>query len=338
MTFEAAIADLKEAAGNDIYSLPDADALAQLEFGFTFTDLGEACGHIISIGDDDGFKDVFTITEAGIREKLTTDAGWDDTKVDALLGALTLIPRAATAEEYWKAGISVFPWRFNRDLSYLRRPLLQTGHQDATEIIAGRRRLWQTASFWLDQFKTGRLQAKTKPMKTALNKIRSAKGDSFELTVANGLKAAALTGVRSRLSRIGRHDFRNIDGADLGDIDAIGVDERHRRIYVIEAKDFEVARTPAELANEIDNLLKSDKAAVKRLALRADWVRRHVAPTLTELGIAALKGSWTVVPLVVVDERLLSARLSMSETPIISISELEEYVRPANTEAGPRRR
>jgi hypothetical protein len=175
-------------------------------------------------------------------------------------------------------------------------------------------------------------------MKAALNKIRNAKGDSFELTVANGLKTAGLTGVRSRLSRIGRHDFRNIDGADLGDIDAIGVDERNRRIYVIEAKDFEVARTPAELANEIDNLLTSNKAAVKRLALRADWVRRHIAPTLNELRIDAHKGSWTVVPLVVVDERLLSARLSTSETPIISISELEEYVRAANARSTRRRR
>jgi hypothetical protein len=167
-------------------------------------------------------------------------------------------------------------------------------------------------------------------MKAALNKIRSAKGNAFELTVAGGLKAAGLTGVRSRLSRIGRHDFRNIDGANLGDIDAIGVDERNRLIYIIEAKDFEVARTPAELANEIDNLLESDKAAVKRLALRADWVRRHVAPTLNELHIDARTGSWTTVPLVVVDERLLSARLSTSETPIISTSELEDYVREAS--------
>lgn len=339
LTFEAAVAaHLKEAADEDLYSLPDADALAELEFGFSFTDLAEACGQIISLGDSDGFKDVFTVNRADIREKLTTDAGWDETKIEALLNALTLSSRAATAAEYWKSGPSVFPWRFNRDLSYLRRPLLQTGPHDATQITAGRRRLWQTASFWLEQFNTGRLQAKTKPMKAALNKIRNAKGDSFELTVANGLKTAGLTGVRSRLSRIGRHDFRNIDGADLGDIDAIGVDERNRRIYVIEAKDFEVARTPAELANEIDNLLTSNKAAVKRLALRADWVRRHIAPTLNELRIDAHKGSWTVVPLVVVDERLLSARLSTSETPIISISELEEYVRAANARSTRRRR
>lgn len=339
LTFEAALAThLKDVDDEDLYSLPDADALAELEFGFSFTDLAEACGQIISLGDNDGFKDVFTVNRADIREKLTTDVGWDKVKIEALLNALTLSSRASTAAEYWKSGPSVFPWRFNRDLSYLRRPLLQTGPHDATRITAGRRRLWQTASFWLEQFNTGRLQAKTKPMKAALNKIRSAKGDSFELAVANGLKAAGLTGVRCRLSRIGRHDFRNIDGVNLGDIDAIGVDERNRRIYVVEAKDFEVARTPAELANEIDNLLTSDKAAVKRLALRADWVRRHVAPTLNELRIDAHRGSWTVLPLVVVDERLLSARMSTSETPIISISELEDYVRAANAKSTRRRR
>lgn len=325
LTFEAAVADLQEAADEDLYPLPDADALAAIEFGFTFTDLAEACGHIISLGDDDGFRDVFTVNVADIKKELTEVAGWSNAKVGALLAALTLSRGAATAEEYWTAGSSVFPWRFSRDLSYVRRPLLQIGPK-AAQIVAGRRRLWQTASFWLEQFTTGRLQGKTKPMKAALNKIRNAKGDSFELTVATALKAAGLTGVRSRLSRISQHDFRNIDGSDLGDIDAIGVDERNRLIYVIEAKDFEVARTPAELANEIDNLLVSDKAAVKRLALRAEWVRGHISPTLKELRIATQKGSWTVVPLVVVDERLLSARLSMSETPIISISELGNYV------------
>lgn len=338
LSFEAAVTELKEAASQDFHTIADADALAEIEFGFSFTNLAEACVQVIELADKDGFSDVLRIQTSDVRDKLRTDVGWSDNKIETLLGALTLPARAASAKEYWEGGPQVFPWRFNRELSYLRRPLLEVAGQEPRQIVAGRRRLWQTASYWLEQFTTGRLQGKTKPMKAALNKIRSAKGDSFELTVARCLEAAGLSGVRSRLSRVGHYDFRNIAGANLGDIDAIGVDERRKRIYVVEAKDFEVARTPAELSNEIDNLLLSDKAAAKRLSLRTDWVRNHVAPTLAELGVKANKGSWTVTPLIVVDERLLSARLSTAEIPIVSISELEAYLDAANGDGARLRR
>ena len=329
-TFTVAVGGLREGGDDSTDPLEEADVLAEGEFGFSYTDLAQACGQIIALGDAGTFNDVVVVREVDVRQILKSELGWVDTKVESLLAATSLSHTATTAEEYWKNGTRVFPWRFNRDLSYLRRPLLRRVSSGEAELVSGRRRLWQTASFWLEQYRTGRLQAKTKPMKAALNKIRSAKGASFELTVADRLRAVGLSGVRSRLSKIGRHDFRNIDGADLGDIDAIGVHERRRKIYVVEAKDFEVARTPAELANEIDNLLLSDKAAVKRLALRADWVRRHIPTTLTQLGITVQKGSWTVAPLVIVDERLLSARLSNAEFPILSLSEVEAYLSGSN--------
>lgn len=337
-TFEAAItAGLQDVAVTRVYSLEEANELAAIEFGFTFTDLTEACGQIIGLADRDGFKDVLVLDEEDVREVMKLNLGWDDEKVGLVLAAVILDARGTTTADFWKDGIQVFPWRFNRQLSYLRRPLLRIGQNGSTRIVTGRRRVWQTASYWFEQFQTGRLQAKTKPMKTALNKIRNAKGDSFELTVAARMVEAGLSRVRSRLSRVGPHDFRNIGGLDLGDIDAIGVDERNRIIYVVEAKDFEVARTPAELANEIDNLLLSDKAAIRRLDQRARWVRDHVPSTLTELGMKLPSGSWTVSPLVVVDERLLSARLSDSEIPILGISELIAHLQTDRDTLGRRK-
>lgn len=325
-TLEAAVDGLQDAAVTRTYSLEEANELAAIEFGFTFTDLTEACGQIIGLADREGFKDVLVLDEEYIRAVLKQDLGWDDDKVGRVLAAVILDARGTTTADFWKDGIQVFPWRFNRQLSYLRRPLLRINQNGSSRIVTGRRRLWQTASYWLEQFQTGRLQAKTKPMKTALNKIRNAKGDSFESTVAARMEAAGLSRVRSRLSRVGPHDFRNIGGLDLGDIDAIGIDVHNRKIYVVEAKDFEVARTPAELANEIDNLLLSDKAAIRRLAQRAQWVREHIPSTLTELGMQSQSGTWTVTPLVVVDERLISARLSDSDIPILGISEFVAHL------------
>lgn len=337
-TFEAAaVGGVRDVSVTRIYSLEEANELAAIEFGFTFTDLTEACKGIIELADGSSFKDVLVLDEWDIRAAIKQDLGWDDEKAEVVLAALILDARGTTTADFWKDGIQVFPWRFNRQLSYLRRPLLRTGQNGSARIVAGRRRIWQTASYWLEQFQTGRLQAKTKPMKTALNKIRNAKGDSFELTVAARMEAAGLSRVRSRLSRVGPHNFRNIGGRDLGDIDAIGINERNRSIYVVEAKDFEVARTPAELANEIDNLLLSEKAAIKRLGQRAEWVREHIPSTLTALGIKSQSGTWAVRPLVVVDERLLSARLSDSDIPILGISELVAHLQSDRRSVGRRR-
>ncbi|GAA2687702.1 hypothetical protein GCM10010412_075910 [Nonomuraea recticatena] len=55
-------------------------------------------------------------------------------------------------------------------------------------------------------------------------------------------------------------------GDDLGDIDAIGINLGRRMIFIVEAKDFEMARNPSELANEADALLRGDKSAAFKIA------------------------------------------------------------------------
>lgn len=303
-----------------------ADALAFREFGFSFTNLADACSRIIELGDEEVTSDVIVLRQVKVVDDLAATLGWDKTQVSNLLNAISLEARAATTAEYWKEGWKVFPWRFNRELSYLRRPIIRVQREDDVVLVIGRRRIWQTPVFWFEQFHTGRLQATTAEMKAELQRNRNAKGRAFEALVSDHMREAGLTRLRTGLKKVGKYDFRNIEGRDIGDIDAIGIDETNKKIYVVEAKDFEVARTPAELSNEIQNLLVGDKSALVRLGQRADWVRNHVSPTLTELGMTSAQGKWQVCPLIVVDERLLSAHISEAEVPILEASELAEHI------------
>jgi hypothetical protein len=54
---------------------------------------------------------------------------------------------------------------------------------------------------------------------------------------------------------------------------------------VAEAKDFELARTPTELANEAEGLLTGNKSAVRKLSRRTVWVEGHLGLVLRHFSI-----------------------------------------------------
>ena len=116
------------------------------------------------------------------------------------------------------------------------------------------------------------------------------------------------------------------DGADLGDIDAIALDPASRTIIVAEAKDFELARTPAELANEAEHLLAGDKSAVSRLSRRATWVQSHLSLVLRHFGVGVNATGWRVLPVVVTSRRLVSPRVLEASVPVRARADLSMWV------------
>ena len=115
------------------------------------------------------------------------------------------------------------------------------------------------------------------------------------------------------------------DGADLGDIDAIGLDPATKTIIVAEAKDIELARTPAELANEAEDLLTGDKSAVHKLGRRAAWVQEHAALVLRHFDIGTDATGWHVVPVIVTSRRLISPHVLEGCIPVITRDELPSW-------------
>ena len=131
--------------------------------------------------------------------------------------------------------------------------------------------------------------------------------------------------VRVGVRRIGVHDFRNISGKNLVDIDVIGVSSDRREVLLVEAKSLEVARTPAEQFNEIKQLIGAENSAMNRLQKRVEWVILHLNSVLNE---SHLDGDieWTVRGVVVVNEPLISEFLINERFPIVSIGRLKDFL------------
>jgi hypothetical protein len=108
--------------------------------------------------------------------------------------------------------------------------------------------------------------------------------------------------------------------------DVLVADPAARRLRAVEAKDLAVARTPAELANELVETFQSrggHQAAIDRHVERVDWLRDHLADVLNWLGLGSDNPAlWTVEGLFVLDIELMSPHLIHAPLPVLTYREL----------------
>jgi hypothetical protein len=297
------------------------DDAMRAEFGFTLT---QAIDGLSDLAAESAARGRGPTSEpvAQVRSRLQNLPGWDEETARAFLSKLTLRPRA----KFMSPGIDACPWRFNRDLSYIRRPLIEiTGPDGGALLMWSSRRAWFAARYWTELIFTGRLKGATQPMKTLMGTIRQDQNKAFEREVKAVLAQSGFPFAGTGVKRICAQRLLSTDGADLGDIDAIALDPATKTIIVAEAKDFELARTPAELANEAEDLLTGDKSAVRKLGRRAAWVQSHVALALRHFGVAATETGWHVVPVIVTSRHLISPRVLEVSVPVVARADLPSW-------------
>ncbi|WP_326782437.1 hypothetical protein OG481_31295 [Streptomyces longwoodensis] len=302
------------------------------EFGFTLTELADGIGTLIALGEEHSPSESVLLPAADVTHHLNVALGWPEGKTTAFLHRLSLQPRA----DFLSVKADAWPWRFNREWSYARRPLIQV-QQDNTACLAwAPRHLWSTGGYWSNLVYSGRLRATSPAMKTLLGSIRQDNNKDFERQVETALEQAGCQITACGVAKIqGRR--LTADGHDLGDIDALGISLTHKKIFVAEAKDFEMARNPAELANEADHLIRGDKSARYKISRRAQWIQSHLAATLHHYTRSSDTRGWSVIPVIVTSRDLMASRVLQSDVPVVPIAQAAEWVRAASRRA-PRRR
>jgi len=106
--------------------------------------------------------------------------------------------------------------------------------------------------------------------------------------------------------------------------------QRRRQLIVIETKALVVGRTAAELRNEQVDTFEGrtgKRSEVEKLVELEEWVKARRREVLEHLGLNALSAKrWRVVPLMVVENELLSPFLLELPVPVVSFHDLEERV------------
>jgi len=306
------------------------DEAAREEFGLSFTELSILFGDLYKFGEEQPSA-VKTLTLEDLTQRLLTSTGWAQEKVEAGLTLLSLEPREdflLPAPPFGK--VDIYPWRYNRSLSYIRRPLLKIESKYGPGVLWGNRHLMHAFDYLLGLCFGGRLKAQSSKMKSLMSKFHKESGDAFNDAVADLFENISGIKVRRRLRKIGRRRIQGPDG-DLGDIDVLVIDLFHQVIYVIECKNLAVARTPYEFKRELDEMFlgtKTKQSIVTKHNQRTQWVHANLEDMLREFSINT-RTSWKVKPLIVVDEEIFSPYLFQSTIEVVSFQQLNEELIPS---------
>lgn len=245
--------------------------------------------------------------------------------IDTLMALLTLPPRGT----FLKPGppfrdSDVYPWHFNRRLSYLRKPLLVRETGNRRELVWGPRNLFLAGHQLFSICVSGRLEATSKEMKDLAGMFQREETRAFTEQIAACCRQAGAV-VDMEVTKIGARRIERAPGQSAGDVDVLAIFPGQQAVLVVEAKSLETARTPAEIANELGLLVrgtKTKRATVVKHKERVQWIRDHLPVVLDRYGIAENRNKkWTVQGCVVVDREVLSGKLNSSDMPIMSYRE-----------------
>jgi hypothetical protein len=215
------------------------DTAALTEFGFTMTDVSEFVGAIRHVGEeiDPG---VAVIGREELIERIIGPLGWSRNRVLDAITLFSLGPRTKFLDAPSGGTVAdVYPWRFNRTVSYLRRPLVVREEPAGAQILWGNRHVETSHENLLSLCLTGRLKAQTDAMRSFIGQLRNKQGRDFNDSVADAMRDNLGFLVKRRVKRIGRLQLDN-----LGDIDVLAADVNKNRVIVVETKDLSVAREP----------------------------------------------------------------------------------------------
>jgi hypothetical protein len=309
------------------------DAAFQAEYGYTLTELTTVMADCFAVGTTQ--KSAVKKSPANeLSERLSRSTGYPRANVDQILEDLSLKSHADFLDPpapFEKE--DVYPWRFGRPLSYMRRPLIHTTQDEEQIYMWGNLHLHDSISYILDMCLSGRLQARatSQELRSLLARFNQQRGSAFTDRVFKVFDGYGSLVADSNLKKIGKERIAK-DGDDLGDIDVLVINPRRRKVLVAECKDLSIARIPYEMANELETLFegKDGPATVDRHQRRTEWIEANLRLVLEHYGVE-IEGSWEVQPVLFIDEEMLTPHIYESPMPVISFRMLvsqfvEEWV------------
>lgn len=180
----------------------------------------------------------------------------------------------------------VYPWRFNRELSFIRRPLINCGDV----LIWGNNSLVQWAHYVLDSVLTGRYKAQTEGLGNVIGKISNTRGRLFNDLVFDILREKGFD-CHPNVKKINSKKIADDASNLLGDIDILLIDREKSCIMVIEVKDFKMARNNYELYQQNKDIFVDEKklSYMTKHNRRVQWIEDHIDDVIAHFELKSTK-------------------------------------------------
>lgn len=170
-----------------------------------------------------------------------------------------------------------FPWKYNRDFSYARRPFVVTDTKEGRRYYWGMRHCLAAGKYLQQLLNSGRLTHGGSKISSLLGEINKKNGKQFRNTVVEWLKCNTQLFVWDNevTMRPGGHFDTD---KDYGDCDIVAFDQASNQVYNIECKRTEAARNIHQMKNEMDTYLgrNGQKRKIAKHMERDIWLQANL--------------------------------------------------------------
>lgn len=212
----------------------------------------------------------------------------------------------------------VYPWRFNRELSFTRRPIIIRGK----ELIWGNRQLAHMISFTLGLINNGKLKAHSSELGSLIGKISDERGTEFNDLIYKLLINLNTFEVYPNISKVNGIRIAQNNNI-LGDIDALIIDKEYHTIIAAEVKNFNFSRNPYEMHLEYKKMFedtKKKKGYYTKHCRRVDWCNEHIDDFKNQYELDDCE--WNVIGLFILSQPLVSTEIYYKEIKMLTEKEL----------------
>lgn len=298
----------------------ELDEAFYFENGFTFTEFLKVCYNLILIGNKQDSEIKKYECEKLVLELQNNLKEIEKIKIQKILNYISLeerddfrIPPSGYRKE------DVYPWRFNRELSFTRRPLIKRN----CEYMWGNRNVFHMTMFTMDLINDGKFRTRSKEMNKYIGKVSNYRGQAFNDSIFNILKTFPEFIVDKNLKKINGKRILDEENKDLGDIDILYIHNKNKQIVVGEVKDFKLSKNPYEIYCEYREMFEDSekkKSYSTKLKRRAEWIKNHIEDVKQQYGLNG--EDWKVYKVFIVNEHLVSKNVYGKDENIIAISDI----------------
>ena len=255
------------------------DNAFEAEFGITLTSLSTMIGSLVNEGVARG-KACVQLKETQVKDLLCAIEGITQGMVNTALALLTLLERDGIGmPPFGYTYIDIFPWRYNRSVSYLRRPLVKLHKECEVYYYYGYRHLMQYIDDLFYLLLSSKLPgAVSTEMQSWLASVSGKKGHPFRADVKAWFETNSNYEVIPYEVKMDKSVSANHIKTDkaMGDIDLLVVDHNNLIIYPIECKNIHGGRNVHEMKVEMDDYLgrngNDKKAKMRKHFERHQWL------------------------------------------------------------------
>jgi len=290
------------------------------EYGFSFLQFSQCITAISEYGNTLSGEVKCAFRSVVINE-VTSMTQISSNLVDKILSHISLTQRAdflVPPKPYKK--YDVYPWRFNRELSFTRRPIIAYKEK----LIWGNRQLNHMLRYTTDLIFQGKYKARGRKLTQFIGKLSNLRGNDFNSVVAKKLSSFDGLIVQEKVSKINGKKIVDDARQALGDIDILCIVPSKHKIIVGEVKDFSFAKNPYEMNQEYQRIfIDSDKPCyITKHKRRVAWVADHLSDVIAHYKLTGKK--WSVQSAMFVSEEIVSNEFYHAHEKIIVYSDITE--------------